>query len=130
MSRETTKEAAPVAGTSTPPSQTASRSPRERPPSPTVISRRQEKDALAGLNDRFATYIDRVRYLEGENSRLTRQVQSQEEVVTREVTNIKSLYENELADARRLLDETARDKAKLQIDVDKYKTELIDVRDK
>src|SRR6218665_3849683 len=85
-----------------------------RPPSPTMISRVQEKNELASLNDRLATYIERVRQLESENSRLTRMVQTQEDTVTREVTGIKGLYEGELASARRLLDDTAKEKAKLQ----------------
>lgn len=40
------------------------------------------------------------------------------------VTGIKSLYEAELADARRVLDETARERAKLQINLGKVSSEL------
>lgn len=86
------------------------------PLSPTRHSRLQEKADLQNLNDRLAAYIDRVRYLEGENSRLTREVQSTQETVTREVDNIKAMYNHELGDARKLLDETHREKAKLEID--------------
>lgn len=43
------------------------------------------------------------------------------------VTGIKSLYEAELADARRVLDETARERAKLQIDLGKVNSELEEV---
>lgn len=101
-----------------------------RPPSPTMISRVQEKNELASLNDRLAAYIDRVRQLETENSRLSRMVQTQEETVTREVTGIKGLYEGELSSARKLLDELAKDKAKLQFENSKLKTDLDDLRDK
>lgn len=97
------------------------------PLSPTRLSRMQEKDELRNLNDRLAVYIDRVRHLESENSRLTLQVQTSQETVTREVTSIKNMYESELADARRLLDETARERAKLQIDVNKYRTDNEDL---
>lgn len=86
------------------------------PLSPTRHSRLQEKADLQNLNDRLACYIDKVRYLEAENSRLTREVQTTQETVTREVSNIKSMYDHELSDARRLLDETHREKAKLEID--------------
>lgn len=103
---------------------------RTRPPSPTTISRAQEKEELAHLNDRFATYIDRVRFLEGENSRLSKIIQTQEETVTRETSNIKGLYESELADARRLLDETAREKAELQIRASAAQGEAKDYKDK
>ncbi|XP_020289513.1 lamin-C-like isoform X2 [Pseudomyrmex gracilis] len=86
------------------------------PLSPTRYSRLQEKQDLQNLNDRLACYIDKVRTLEAENSRLTREVQTTQETVTREVSTIKSMYEHELSDARKLLDETARERAKLEID--------------
>lgn len=86
------------------------------PLSPTRHSRLVEKVELQNLNDRLACYIDRVRNLESENARLTIQVQSNQETVTREVSNIKQMYEGELAETRKLLDETAREKAKLEID--------------
>ena len=37
-----------------------------------MVSRVQEKNELASLNDRLAAYIERVRQLETENARLTR----------------------------------------------------------
>uniref|UniRef100_A0A1L8DX61 Putative nuclear envelope protein n=1 Tax=Nyssomyia neivai TaxID=330878 RepID=A0A1L8DX61_9DIPT len=86
------------------------------PLSPTRTTRLQEKAELQNLNDRLAIYIERARNLEQENSRLSLQMQSSQETVTREVTNIKSMYEHELSDARKLLDETAREKARLEID--------------
>lgn len=72
---------------------------------------------MQNLNDRLACYIDKVRYLESENNRLTREIQTTQETVTREVSNIKSMYDHELSDARKLLDETHREKARLEIDV-------------
>ncbi|NP_999665.1 nuclear intermediate filament protein [Strongylocentrotus purpuratus] len=96
--------------------------------SPAKISRHEEKEELIGLNDRLATYIDRVRHLELENGRLLVQITSFEETQTRDIEGIKVLYEKELADARKLLDETAGEKAKLQIECGKYKTELDSLR--
>uniref|UniRef100_A0AAR2IRR9 Lamin B2 n=1 Tax=Pygocentrus nattereri TaxID=42514 RepID=A0AAR2IRR9_PYGNA len=106
---------------------TPSRAAAATPLSPTRISRLQEKEELRHLNDRLAVYIDRVRALELENDRLMVKVSEKEEVTTREVTGIKSLYEAELADARRVLDETARERAKLQIDLGKVNAELEEV---
>uniref|UniRef100_A0A182PMW4 Lamin n=1 Tax=Anopheles epiroticus TaxID=199890 RepID=A0A182PMW4_9DIPT len=86
------------------------------PLSPTRHSRLQEKADLQNLNDRLACYIDRVRFLEQENSRLTMEVRTSQDTTTREVSNIKSMYEHELSDARKLLDDISREKAKLEID--------------
>uniref|UniRef100_F7ALF9 Lamin-B2 n=1 Tax=Equus caballus TaxID=9796 RepID=F7ALF9_HORSE len=94
------------------------------PLSPTRLSRLQEKEELRELNDRLAHYIDRVRALELENDRLLLKISEKEEVTTREVSGIKTLYESELADARRVLDETARERAQLQIEIGKLHTEL------
>ncbi|KAM6962465.1 lamin-B2 [Aplochiton taeniatus] len=106
------------------PSRESGRSASATPLSPTRISRLQEKEELGHLNDRLAVYIDRVRSLELENDRLMVKVSEKEEVTTREVTGLKTLYEAELADARRVLDETARERARLQIDLGKANSEL------
>ncbi|XP_043474238.1 lamin-C-like isoform X1 [Leptopilina heterotoma] len=100
------------------------------PLSPTRYSRLQEKQDLQNLNDRLACYIDKVRYLETENTRLTREVQTSQETVTREVSNIKSMYEHELSDARKLLDDTARERAKLEIDTKRLWDDNEDLKSK
>uniref|UniRef100_A0A8C2V8Y8 Lamin B2 n=1 Tax=Chinchilla lanigera TaxID=34839 RepID=A0A8C2V8Y8_CHILA len=97
------------------------------PLSPTRLSRLQEKEELRELNDRLAHYIDRVRALELENDRLLLKISEREEVTTREVSGIKALYESELADARRVLDETACERARLQIEMGKLRAELEEV---
>uniref|UniRef100_A0A0A9WUZ4 Lamin Dm0 n=1 Tax=Lygus hesperus TaxID=30085 RepID=A0A0A9WUZ4_LYGHE len=84
--------------------------------SPTWYSRLNEKQELSNLNDRLACYIDRVRHLEGENSRLSREVKTKEEIVSREVNSVKTLYDKELSEARKLLDEVAREKTKVELD--------------
>ncbi|XP_033996651.1 lamin-B2 [Trematomus bernacchii] len=106
------------------PSREAGRPAASTPLSPTRISRLQEKQDLQHLNDRLAVYIDRVRSLELENDRLMFKVSEKEEVTTREVSGLKGLYEAELADARRVLDETARERARLQIDLGKAQADL------
>lgn len=40
------------------------------------------------------------------------------------MSGIKTLYESELADARRVLDETAKERARLQIEIGKLRAEL------
>lgn len=112
----------PVAGTS------SSSGRPQSPLSPTRFNRLQEKAELQNLNDRLAVYIDRVRQLETENNRLSREIQSYQEVSTREVTSIKSMYEQELNEARKLLDETSREKAKMEIDMKRIWEEHEDLK--
>ncbi|KFW81980.1 Lamin-B1, partial [Manacus vitellinus] len=93
------------------------------PQSPTRMSRLREKEELRQLNDRLAVYIDKVRSLETENSVLQLQATQREGVRGREVTGLKAIYEAELADARRALDDTARERAKLQIELGKIRAD-------
>lgn len=93
------------------------------PLSPARISRLQEKADLQHLNDRLAAYIDTVRSLQSDNSVLQLQIQEHEQLRTRDITALKALYETELADARRSLDDTARERARLQIELGKISNE-------
>lgn len=91
------------------------------PVSPSRITRLQEKEEMQNLNDRLVIYIDTVRRLESENSRLQSIVHSYSENSTRDVTEIKNLYEKELDDAKRLIDELAKEKARFEIEVNKHR---------
>lgn len=94
------------------------------PVSPTRLSRQQEKQQLSHLNDRLAQYIERVRSLETENARLNVQIRSAEEVMVRERNGVRQAFESELSEARSLLDETARERARLQIEAAKFKARV------
>lgn len=93
------------------------------PLSPTRITRLQEKQQLRDLNDRLAVYIDKVRSLESENQVLHLQISEKEEVRSRELSGVKTLYETELADARRSLDDSSKERAWLQIELGKIRSE-------
>ncbi|XP_054712163.1 lamin Dm0-like [Uloborus diversus] len=126
--RKSTVSAAQPAASSTPQSSGSSSEKKGTPLSPARMTRMQEKLELQNLNDRLATYIDRVRYLEAENSRLSVQIHSSQETVTREVNNIKTMYQNELKDARHTLDETAREKAQLALDLSNMRERFDDLQ--
>ncbi|KAK4876468.1 hypothetical protein RN001_012890 [Aquatica leii] len=102
-----------------------------RPSSPlsaTRHSRLKEKADLQNLYDRLSAYIDRVRYLEAENNRLGREVQTTQETVTRKVQNIKAMYDHELTNARKLIDETHKEKAKIEINMKRLWDENEDLK--
>lgn len=68
------------------------------------------------MNDRLAVYIDRVKSLEEMNTKLTAEITLIKSRTQTEVESVKSSFESELADARRLLDETAKEKAREQME--------------
>ena len=103
---------------------------QDRSPSPVVISRVEEKNQLASLNDRLAIYIDRVRRLEADNERLTRITSETDENTRREVNSLKGMYDAELTEARRLLDQVAKDKAKFQLDNGRFQSQLQELQAK
>lgn len=80
------------------------------------MSREQEKDELQHLNSRLAVYIDRVNALEESNNKLTAEITLTKSRTRTEVESVKNSFESELADARRLLDETAKEKAREQME--------------
>jgi len=100
------------------------------PLSPTKISRTEEKKQLGQLNSRLAAYIEKVRSLELENGRLEQQVSSIEETRTREITSVRGMYDKELSHARKALDETAKDKAKFEIEAERHKTNAQEMKGK
>ncbi|XP_046912615.2 lamin Dm0 [Dermatophagoides farinae] len=93
-----------------------------RPVSPGRLSRIQEKNELQSLNDRLAAYIERVRSLETENSKL--RIQIQKSMESREIHTIKTMYEVELHDTRQTLDSIAKEKAQLELELSRLREEL------
>ncbi|NXV77455.1 LMNB1 protein, partial [Atlantisia rogersi] len=84
---------------------------------PRRITWLKEKQELQHLNGRLAAYINRMRDLEAHSNTLRQKVIQGEEVCDREVSGLKVVYESELADARQALDDTALERAKLQIEL-------------
>ena len=92
--------------------------------SPGRRTRIQEKEELQHLNDRFVTYIDRVRKLRDEKSRVDTALRSLQETQELETVSVKKVYESELNEARSLIDETAKEKAHYQIHASKNSERL------
>lgn len=100
------------------------------PVSPNRMTRLAEKEEMQSLNDRLCVYIETVRSLQTENQRLKNEMSSYSEVSTRDVSEIKVMYQRELEDAKNLIDELAKEKAKFEIDVNKYKANAVDAQEK
>lgn len=81
---------------------------------PTIQAvRTQEKEQIKTLNNRFASFIDKVRFLEQQNKMLeTKWSLLQDQTTTR--SNIDSMFEAYIANLRRQLDGLGNEKVKLE----------------
>ncbi|XP_041859378.1 keratin, type II cytoskeletal 8 [Melanotaenia boesemani] len=84
---------------------------------PTIQAvRTQEKEQIKSLNNRFASFIDKVRFLEQQNKMLETKWQLlQGQTTTR--SNIDAMFEAYIANLRRQLDSLGNDKMKLEADL-------------
>jgi len=86
-------------------------------PGSVVLSREKEKLALQELNDRFASYIERVRFLEADNKRLQGIITVLTVKFEELDATLRALYEAELLAARKALDQTTTAKAAVELKV-------------
>ena len=93
-------------------------------------SRQREKKDMQDLNERFASYIEKVRFLEAQNRKLADELEKLKAKWGKETTAIKAMYQAELDEARRLLDEAEKEKARYQIQADSMEEQLNELRDK
>ncbi|XP_061760895.1 keratin, type II cytoskeletal 8-like [Nerophis ophidion] len=75
--------------------------------------RLQEKDQIMNLNNRFASFIDKVRFLEQQNKMLETKWQLMQEQTTSR-SNIDAMFEAYIANLRRQLDGFGNEKIKLE----------------
>jgi intermediate filament protein if len=78
-------------------------------------SRDKEKKDMQDLNERFASYIEKVRFLEAQNRRLGGELDKLKSKWGKETTQIKGLYQAELDEAKRLLEEAQKEKSRLEM---------------
>uniref|UniRef100_A0A8C1YWG0 Desmin n=1 Tax=Cyprinus carpio TaxID=7962 RepID=A0A8C1YWG0_CYPCA len=74
-------------------------------------TRTNEKAELQHLNDRFASYIEKVRFLEQQNQALSVEI---ERLRGREPTRIAEMYEEEMRELRRQVDALTNQRSHLQ----------------
>nr|CDS17014.1 lamin [Echinococcus granulosus] len=98
----------------------ASESTEYRSPSPLNISRVDEKEELAHLNDRLASYIDYVRKLERDKECLTRRISTISEERLSQIDEARKTYEKEITSLRRLVDDLAKEKAAKDVELKKH----------
>ncbi|KAI3379942.1 hypothetical protein SNEBB_007567 [Seison nebaliae] len=74
-----------------------------------------EKQELNELNNRFSSYLERVRFLESQNKKLLQELNDIRNRWGEETRRIKTQMEPELREARARIDDTTREKAESEI---------------
>jgi len=93
-------------------------------------ARDKEKKDMQDLNERFASYIEKVRFLEAQNRRLDGELEKLKEKWGKETTQIKGLYQAELDEAKRLLEEAQKEKSRLEMKIASLEDQLANLRSK
>lgn len=99
-------------------------------PQSSRMSRKEEKQSLQNLNNRLASYIDRVRQLQNENNKLTHQIRTVEEYQSREVNNVKDLYDKQIAELKEALDNMNKQYNQLKVGAEGLLQENEELKDK
>ncbi|MCJ8729123.1 hypothetical protein PDJAM_G00102590 [Pangasius djambal] len=89
----------------------------------------QEKEQIKTLNNRFASFIDKVRFLEQENKRLETKWSVMQEQ-TSSHTKINGMFENHIAKLRRHLDGLGNQKRHLESELSNMKSLVEDFKKK
>ncbi|KAM3585555.1 uncharacterized protein V6R79_020731 [Siganus canaliculatus] len=86
-----------------------------------LTTRTNEKVELQHLNDRFASYIEKVRFLEQQNQVLAVEV---ERLRGREPTRIADLYEEEMSELRRQVEILTNQRSRIEVERDNLLDDL------
>ncbi|CAF0755575.1 unnamed protein product [Rotaria sordida] len=93
-------------------------------------NREREKRELTHLNDRFASYIERVRYLEAQNKKLQLELEHLRGKWGSQTSKVKEMYEVEIREARHIIDDTAKDRAAAELRAKRAEEETLKFKDK
>lgn len=92
--------------------------------------RDREKKDMQDLNSRFASYIEKVRFLEAQNRRLVGELDKLKAKWGKESSIIKSMYQTEVDEAKRLFEEAEREKSRLEVKLASLEEQLDEIRRK
>lgn len=75
-------------------------------------TRAKEKTEMNVLNERFASYIEKVRFVEAQNKALLAEIERLKKQKSFDASEIKELYEQEISDSRKIIDDLSDEKAR------------------
>ena len=94
-----------------------------RPASPYIASRpslynqtrEKERLELSTLNDKFADYVEKVRYLEAQNKKIQLETNFLQEKQQDNCQRVKSIFEAEMKQLKEIIEKTFKDKSTMLI---------------
>ncbi|VDD86780.1 unnamed protein product [Enterobius vermicularis] len=93
-------------------------------------TREREKKEMSDLNDRLASYIEKVRFLEAQNRKLAADLELLRSRWGKDTLSVRSMYEAELQQAQKIRDDTDRERQDLENQIRKLMEEINEYRRK
>ncbi|CAF4506452.1 unnamed protein product [Rotaria sp. Silwood2] len=93
-------------------------------------NRKREKRELNHLNDRFASYIERVRFLEAQNKKFQLEIDQLREKWGSQITKVKEIYDGQISEARQIINDTAKQQATIDLRAKHAEEETLRLKEK